>query len=160
MFFSSLLNRELNGYMDGRTLYHCILNWINLIILSKIASLILNVSQNEYELTKKHEYELTKVRTNWPKWVRIDQTVSTNWPNEYELTRSMSTNWPKWERVDLSTSWLEYELTGNLCTCMYGDDVCYTIYIPNPTKPTIGYRLTYPTLPPRPSWLLFNSIAE
>ena len=159
--------------MDGRTLYHCILNWINLIILSKIASLILNVSQNEYELTKKHEYELTKMRTNWPKnmsaswpkWGRIDQ-------NEYELTKQwvridqMSTNWPnRWVRIDqnendLSTSWLEYELTGNFYTCMYGDDVCYTIYIPNPTKPTIGYRLTYPTLPPRPSWLLFNSIAE
>ena len=36
--------------------------------------------------------------TNWPKWVRIDQTVSANWPNEYELTK-------------LRMSWLEYELT-------------------------------------------------
>ena len=69
---------------------------------------------------KNHEYELTKIRTNWPKWVRIDQTVSTKWPNEHELTKSMSTKWPKWERVDLSTSWLEYELTGNLPLASFG----------------------------------------
>ena len=49
-----------------------------------------------------NEGELTKLSTNWPnseceltKWVRIDQI------DEYELTK-------------IRTSWLEYELTGNL----------------------------------------------
>ena len=63
-------------------------------------------------MEKTVQNEFTKMSTSWPKWVRVYQ-------NEYELTRQwvridqLSTKWPKWERVDLSTNWLEYELTGS-----------------------------------------------
>ena len=46
-FFSHfLIVNWLDRWTDGRTLHPCILNGINLIILSKIASLILNVRPN------------------------------------------------------------------------------------------------------------------
>ena len=49
--------------------------------------------------------------------------MSTSWPTKYELTKIMSTNWPKWERVDLSTNWLKYELTGSPIIMSYTDVV-------------------------------------
>ena len=66
-------------------------------------------------LAKLIEFSL---RTNWPKWKRIDQ-------DEYELTkwvridrrkywwildRKISPGWPKWELIDLSKNYLRYGL--------------------------------------------------
>ena len=61
-------------------------------IFGKFVLILVNSYSFEYE------YESTKMSTNWPKWVRIDQ-MSTNWQNfsvridqnEYELT---------WVRID------------------------------------------------------------
>ena len=153
------------GKMDGRTLNYCILNGINLKILSKLAFLILNVRPNGrphglvgslftylprtplptpilYAETYKCRAEklvdvnywhlslliasfnapltltngyisqsrVLKMRTNWPKWVRTYRTVSTNWPNRWVRIDQID----EYELTKMRTSWLEYELTGNL----------------------------------------------
>ena len=68
------------------------------------------------------------MRTNWLKWVRIDQ-MRTNWPkknfmstnwskNEYEFTK-MRANWLKyeltWERIDFVPLWLIFSGSNNPC---------------------------------------------